>query len=228
MNEHVDPSISEQSKKVESVEYVGPIGPLPGEIAIMDAVNAGWASHSHLSDLARRGVLTRRRASRYNSFLKIEDLKKVFGENPPGVKRRKRQFQKKYVAPLNITKEERRIIFGAIDSHYFDELRGYADGWSDEKVASYLKVPVGWVRSVREENFGPEKGNELELATKELKSYISLGDEILGRMRTFWIEKDQIIKKIIETQDQLVAESRKVHAAMEISRSKICGLTQKK
>ena len=228
MNEDIDQSDRQESLRLEYEQYSGPLYALAGEIRVTEADKAGWCGTSKLYGMINRGDIASRRASRYNTYIKIDDLKKIFGETAPGIRRRKRKSQQqKPIVPLNITKEERRIIFGEIDSHYLDESRGYAAEWDDEKVAASLKVPVGWVRSVREENFGPEKGDEVDLAVKELQSHISDADAILGKMRTFWVEKDQIIKKIIESQHHLVGESKKVHAAIETSRAKIHRLTKK-
>lgn len=229
MNEHASQSNTEQGKRVHTVEYVGPLFPLPGEISITEADRLGWASHSKLSNLAKLGEISRRRASPHYSYLKLDELKKIFGETPPGVTRRKRiEKVKTPTVPLNITKEERRIIFSEIDGHYLDESRGYAEDWDDEKVAASLKVPVGWVRSVREENFGPEKGDEFSLAVKELQSYVADADVLMIKIRTVWMERDQIIKKMVDDQNRIVNESKKVHAAIEIARSKINRLIKKK
>ncbi len=229
MNEHASQSETEQNKRVHTVEYAGPLTPLPGEIAIKEADRLGWASHSKLSEMAKLGQISRRQPSPHFSYVKLDELKKIFGETPPGVTRRRRTEKTKTpTVPLNITKEERRIIFGEIDSHYLDESRGYAEGWDDEKVAASLKVPVGWVRSVREENFGPEKGDEVSLAVKELQSYVADADVLMIKIRTVWMERDQIIKKMVDDQNRIVNESKKVHAAIDIARSKINRLIKKK
>jgi hypothetical protein len=229
MNEHVDQSTNQDSKPAETVEYVGPLGPLPGEIKIMDAADAGWASHSHLSDLARRGEIQRRRASRYNSYIKIEELKRFFGETPPGVRSRKRKHEQrqKPVVPLNITKEERRIIFGEIDSHYLDESRGYAEGWNDEKVAASLKVPFGWVRSVREENFGPEKGDEAFALNEELKTAIKQAEEVKKDMKELLNLIDDRLKFFQTYRNDVAIVSNKITHAIGLANGAINRLTKK-
>ncbi len=58
--------------------------------------------------------------------------------------------------PKAMSREDKRLIFGKIDGVYLDEKRGYENGWSDLKVAEDLGVPLAWVKTVREADFGPE------------------------------------------------------------------------
>ena len=58
--------------------------------------------------------------------------------------------------PREMSREDKRLIFGKLDGVYLDEKRGYGNGWSDGQVAKDLGVPLAWVKTVREENFGPE------------------------------------------------------------------------
>lgn len=58
--------------------------------------------------------------------------------------------------PREMTREDKRLIFGKIDTVYLDESRGYESGWSDKRIADDLGVPLAWVRGVRESDFGPE------------------------------------------------------------------------
>jgi hypothetical protein len=61
------------------------------------------------------------------------------------------------------TREERRIIYNAIDPKYVNETSGYSAGWDDKKIAIDLGVPVEWVAEIRDENFGPNT-NEVTVA----------------------------------------------------------------
>lgn len=61
--------------------------------------------------------------------------------------------------PRELSREDRRIIISKLDTIYMDERTGYADGWTDKRVAEDLGVPLAWVASLREENFGPENVN---------------------------------------------------------------------
>ena len=56
--------------------------------------------------------------------------------------------------PRELNKEDRRLIFAKIDEVYLDN--SYSKGWDDKKVATDLGVPLAWVRTIREENFGAE------------------------------------------------------------------------
>lgn len=59
------------------------------------------------------------------------------------------------IAKATMQREDRRIILAKLQDVYVDEETGYDAGWSDLKVAEDLGVPVAWVESLREENFGP-------------------------------------------------------------------------
>jgi len=63
-------------------------------------------------------------------------------------------------APVEMQREDRRIILAKLNEVYLDEQRGYDNGWSDHRVAEDLGVPRKWVEGLREENFGPAGDNE--------------------------------------------------------------------
>ena len=53
----------------------------------------------------------------------------------------------------------RRRVFRLIDEHW-DESRGrYENTWSDQRLATDLKVPRAWVEEIRREAFGDNGGN---------------------------------------------------------------------
>lgn len=60
------------------------------------------------------------------------------------------------VEPREMTRADKRIIFNKLEEVYADETAGYTSGWSDQRVATDLGVPLDWVRALRDENFGPE------------------------------------------------------------------------
>lgn len=78
--------------------------------------------------------------------------------------------------PREMKREDRRLIFSKIEDVYLDEKQGYSSGWSDKKVADDLGVPLAWVRSIREENFGVEFLNE------DVKSILADGRELLSHI----------------------------------------------
>lgn len=62
--------------------------------------------------------------------------------------------------PEPMTREDKRVIFAKLNEVYVDEKTGYGPGWADGRVASDLGVPLAWVLTIREENFGPDASNE--------------------------------------------------------------------
>lgn len=58
--------------------------------------------------------------------------------------------------PREMSRTDKRIIFNKLEEVYVDENVGYGAGWNDQKVATDLGVPLDWVRTLRDENFGPE------------------------------------------------------------------------
>lgn len=75
-----------------------------------------------------------------------------------------------------MTREDRRLIFEKLNEVYVDDKVGYGDGWSDEKVASDLGVPRGWVKLIRDENFGEEITSEI--TRKKVEEAHALLDKI--------------------------------------------------
>ena len=61
--------------------------------------------------------------------------------------------------PRQMSREDKRLVYGKIDEHYLDEVRGYDSGWTDERIAKDLGVPRAWVSNVRAEMFGEAEGN---------------------------------------------------------------------
>lgn len=113
--------------------------------------------------------------------------------------------------PRSMSREDKRLIFGKIDSVYLDEKRGYETGWSDKRVADDLGVPLDWVRTLREDSFGPEG---LSSATREsialiagLKSRVTLAEESIA----------DITKKTAQLVDELAAIKPKADLASKIA-----------
>ena len=77
--------------------------------------------------------------------------------------------------PQPMTREDRRLIFAKIDEVYLDENTGYSEGWTDQRVADDLGVPVAWVKDIRAENFGEERNNAA--ITKQLDEAKALLDK---------------------------------------------------
>lgn len=62
--------------------------------------------------------------------------------------------------PVEMGRDDRRIIFAKLDEVYLSAEVGYSAGWTDKRIAADLGVPRGWVEAVRDEMFGPARDNE--------------------------------------------------------------------
>lgn len=108
--------------------------------------------------------------------------------------------------PLEMTREDRRLIFAKLNEVYIDERVGYDAGWSDKKVADDLGVAVAWVKNIREENFGEEQSNEktlqqLEDAQRCLTESREVHDKIKASM--------QYIMNTVEAAYNAINEAKK-------------------
>ena len=178
--------------EVIDMPAIDPRAAQPGEIRFVDAVRAGWASQTSMHKHRQMGLLPIRNVGPNIAFIKESDLKKVFGEKPPGIRPKGKHVFKTPLKieietekaqepvmnfdpklPPQMTKEDRRIIFSEIDTHYLDETRGYNKDWNDERVAKSLNVPLAWVRTIREDNFGPEKDESVDAEVEKLRAAIA-------------------------------------------------------
>ncbi|QDL92535.1 hypothetical protein FDP22_12540 [Paroceanicella profunda] len=74
-----------------------------------------------------------------------------------------------------MSRSDRRKVFRAIDDAYSEDGGGYVGGETDHTVALSAGVPVCWVESIREEEFGPAVNEdarrlEADLATITAKA----------------------------------------------------------
>lgn len=60
------------------------------------------------------------------------------------------------VEAREMSKEDGRLVFKAIEAHWNDhkDVNAYLPGWSDGKLAEAEGVPVDWIRTIRERDFG--------------------------------------------------------------------------
>jgi len=130
-------------------------------------------------------------------------------------------------APPEITKEDRRIIFGEIDSHYIDEMRGYDSEWNDARIAESLKVPLAWVRQIREDNFGPEMGESVKKDIEEAKVIIAKGEMVIGNLNKALENVSQSIQSWKKIQDGFEREVTETRRAIEDITKRINNLTKK-
>jgi hypothetical protein len=88
-----------------------------------------------------------------------------------------------------MTRTDRRLIIAKIEEVYIDEDRGYDAGWDDQKVATELGVPRKWVETLRDENFGPAKSEDV---TKMLADFGLLQKDVA-----------EAVKRVLESQKDL-------------------------
>lgn len=228
-------------------EFVGPGRALAGEIRYADVVRSGWVSQYNLNARMKTNELTSRRASIRKTFFKREDLVKVFGE--PKIRAALQlpkprpkvealvaptQMPNKEPAPMNydprlppeMTKEDRRIIFAEIDTHYLDETTGYATDYNDKRIAEGLKVPLAWVRTIREENFGPEKSSDFEYKT--LKTLVENAEATLNNVNDTMARVKTRISELESMQEALIKQIGGVNATIVNVNARIAHLTGKK
>jgi hypothetical protein len=112
-------------------------------------------------------------------------------------------------ATREITREDRRIIFQKLDEIY--DRDGYGGNWTDELVARDLGVPRAWVKTVRDENFGPEGSNEQIKATfaeatvllKEIKAEGLKVEPLVAALRALVDKADKIERTMTQIQKDL-------------------------
>lgn len=56
--------------------------------------------------------------------------------------------------PRRANPTEVRIVLKTIEDHWNDDTNRYESGWSDQRIANDLNVPVQWITSEREHAFG--------------------------------------------------------------------------
>lgn len=101
--------------------------------------------------------------------------------------------------PREMGREDRRLIFAKIDEVYLDERTGYSPGWTDKRVAEDLGVPLAWVQTLREENFGTEGIGEAAAALiKEIA-------DACAKMQAEAAALDRAIKQSEHARDMLYA-----------------------
>lgn len=97
--------------------------------------------------------------------------------------------------PQSMGRDDRRIIFEKLNEVYVSEKVGYGDGWTDKRVSTELGCALAWVKTVRDEMFGPEGANESIRATiAEAQSIFTEIKEVGGRAETIVDE----LKKLVE------------------------------
>lgn len=108
-------------------------------------------------------------------------------------------------------KADKRLIYLKLNEVYVDEKTGYSDNWDDEKVAADLGVPVGWVASVRDADFGPMLNKNVLVG--KFDDLIKLAQNL---ERTI-VLIDKKIEQSVELDKKLTAQLAEMNAAVERS-----------
>jgi hypothetical protein len=226
-------------------EFTGPPHAMVGEVRYSDVVKSGWVNLYALTARMKTKELNPRRADQRKTFFKREELVKLFGEPKaraalqlpkptPKVEAPAPAPIKTDPAPMNhdprippeMTKEDRRIIFAEIDTHYLDETTGYATDYNDKRIADGLKVPLAWVRTIREENFGPEKSADFEYKT--LKTLVENAEITLNNVNNTMARAKIRISELESMQEALIKQIGGVNATIINVNARIAHLTGKK
>jgi hypothetical protein len=215
-------------------------------LTLNEVYAAGWCGKDQIYDRIRSGELPKIKDQAKNLVVKESDLIRLFKE-PKGI----RKYTPKKVAvaaPIvndgvikmneqptpapapasTMTKEDRRIIFSEIDSHYLDEKRGYDKDWNDERIATGLRIPLDWVSTIRDDNFGPEKGDTIDAEIEKLKAASAEAQKLIDTMRAVWKEMDATLATYEERQAELSAEANKISKAILDAKAAIDAATNRK
>lgn len=106
--------------------------------------------------------------------------------------------------PREMSRDERRLIFGKLNEVFLDETRGYEGGWSDKRVAEDLGVPRAWVAAVRTENFGDVNSNEeAALLVSDARAHAIKAGDLVASLRR---DADALVARARVLADQIQAE----------------------
>lgn len=187
-------------------------GSLPPEVISKKFMQRGWnVGHRIRDDMCPacvEGLKHKKKERNEDNVIMLPELPKELPSGPiklGDLKEIVTMAPLKADPPPVMTKEDRRIIFAGIDEHYVDESTGYKPGWSDQKIAADLNVPLAWVRTIREDNFGPEVGDAINQEIKKLQSVVESAVQLEGK----------IIDLLVATTEKLTAFA-KMHDDLEL------------
>lgn len=99
------------------------------------------------------------------------------------------------VKPAVMSRADRRVVFSKLEEVYTDESTGYTKGWGDQKVATDLGVPRAWVSTVREENFGPDKSEDIS-AKAARDQFFTLVKNAEAIVQKFYLRIDHVEREL--------------------------------
>lgn len=113
------------------------------------------------------------------------------------------------------TREDRRIIFTAINDVYLDAERGYKPGWSDKRVADGLGIPVSWAKDIRDEMFGPEgESAELRLLVEQMEALREEAQRDFDQMATLVGNATRRMDELAHRLNMLSTQATRLTAAL--------------
>jgi hypothetical protein len=101
--------------------------------------------------------------------------------------------------PRKPSRDDKRLIYAAIEDVWLGEDKGYQSGCSDQTVAKGLGVPRKWVEDVRTEMFGEVAGNEdIQALAAKLDTLRSELVAFQGRMMSELDKVERAAKPLLE------------------------------
>jgi hypothetical protein len=177
--------------------------PLPPEAVARHFRLRGWeVSDREGSDLCATCVENRKKARRTSRLKLVDDKAKdaapeealdlaaqaIEAMKEPTVAEPAKELLTPEAQPAaaqrEMTREDRRIIFAAINDVYLDADRGYKPGMTDARVAEAFGVPLQWVSDLRTEMFGPSgESVEVREMLDQIETLRDLAAKDLEQMR---------------------------------------------
>lgn len=133
------------------------------------------------------------------------------------------------VPAVEMTKLDGRLIHSAIGEHWDDNGECYQPGWSDAKLAEKEKMPIEWVRTVREANYGgvgedPTLANfiaeqvtlktELDILKKDLDQLASSSAQLSHDYKQLQDKQERLLESF---RDKLSKATTKAHKLGEVA-----------
>lgn len=110
--------------------------------------------------------------------------------------------------PREMSRTDRRIIFDKLSDVYLDEAHGYSGDLTDKRVAEDLGVPMAWVATIRDENFGPVSTNPtidstLDEARKLVEDMRKMADGLTEKAGVLVSKAGEIEVRLVDIQNRV-------------------------
>lgn len=203
-------------------------GNLPPEVISKKFMQRGWnVGHRIRDDMCPNCIQSlkiKKKEQREDNVIMLPELPKELPSGPiklGDLKEIVTMAPLKADPPPVMTKEDRRIIFAGIDEHYVDENTGYKPGWNDQKIATDLNVPLAWVRTIREDNFGPEVGDAINQELKKLQMAVENAVHLELKVLDLLVSTTDKLKVFSKTRDELEAEAKAIRETINKAQERI-------